>query len=141
MKKQLSLGLCLLALAACNTGRTGQKNATLADMFVWGQDEAPKTEPVKVKYIEQPEYDAPYAAKAENVEVKYVEVEPQTVPATTQQELVVSDYDGEAASYSVAKRGERYETAEYVITPQVYSIVASRAVNKMLVDVPAIFCR
>ena len=37
MKKHLYLGICILALTACGTGRVGQKNATLADMFVWGQ--------------------------------------------------------------------------------------------------------
>lgn len=41
--------------------------------------------------------------------------------------------------YILAKRGDRYESAEYVIEPQVYRIVASRTVNKMLLDAPAIF--
>ena len=41
--------------------------------------------------------------------------------------------------YRLAKRGDRYASADYVISPQVYGIVATRAVNKMLAEAPAIF--
>ena len=177
MRKHLYLGICVLALTACGTGRVGQKNATLADMFVWGQNDntnadveatpvhttmvavseknkyagrtgkknatlmdifskeqndTPQT--IEVKHIEQPVYDAPYAPEDDGVEVKYVEVQPNQ-PVVSEGRIVASDYDG----YSLAKRGERYESAEYNVTPQVYGIVASRAVNKMLADAPAIF--
>lgn len=43
------------------------------------------------------------------------------------------------SSYYLAKRGDRYAAADHVITPGDYSIVASRTVNKMLSDAPAIF--
>lgn len=47
----------------------------------------------------------------------------------------------EALGYSLMKRGERYDNAEYVISPQVYGIVAARATNKMLLEAPAIFAQ
>ena len=43
------------------------------------------------------------------------------------------------AGYHLAKRADRYAAADYVITPQEYAIVATRAVNKMLAEAPAIF--
>ncbi len=43
--------------------------------------------------------------------------------------------------YMLAKRGDRYEGADYNIDPQVYAIVAGRTTNKMLVDAPAIFAK
>ena len=48
-----------------------------------------------------------------------------------QKEVVV---DG----YSLAKRSDRYETASYVISPQVYGILAARVTNDMLGAAPAI---
>lgn len=47
--------------------------------------------------------------------------------------------NGPNTGYRLAKRGDRYAAADYVISPQVYGIVATRAVNKMLAEAPAIF--
>lgn len=60
--------------------------------------------------------------------VKYVD-------AVTMEEVS----EDEALGYSLMKRGDRYDNAEYVISPQVYGIVATRATNKMLSETPAIF--
>ena len=43
------------------------------------------------------------------------------------------------AGYHLVKRADRYAAADYIILPQEYAVVATRAVNKMLADVPAIF--
>lgn len=59
--------------------------------------------------------------------VKYVD-------AVTMEEVSVDEAEG----YNLMKRGDRYENAEYVISPQVYGIVASRATNKMLSETPGI---
>ena len=40
--------------------------------------------------------------------------------------------------YSLAKRSDRYDSASYVISPQVYGIIASRVTNDMLNDAPGI---
>ena len=40
--------------------------------------------------------------------------------------------------YSLEKRSDRYENASYVISPQVYGIIASRVTNDMLNAAPAI---
>ncbi len=113
MKKQVIIGLCAYAAAACSTNPYSS-NETLADMFIWG---APK------QTAPQPKA-APQVIAAEEVkEIKVVEM-----PA---EDTVVE-------TFSVAKRGERYEQATYNISPQVYGIVAGRAVNKMLTEVPAL---
>ena len=44
-----------------------------------------------------------------------------------------------SGGYYLAKRGDRYAMAQYNIMPSDYSIVATRAVNKMLLDAPALF--
>lgn len=41
--------------------------------------------------------------------------------------------------YQLPKRGERYANVDYVITPEVYSILANRVAGKVLEDSPAIF--
>ena len=148
MKKQIVSALAILCLSACTTGRTGQKNATLADMFVWKQPEARQTQNVSVQYVEQiePQYEQPihihnseayleqkplpmhtHAEPAQDVVVREI-----VVPS----DVVVSDQPSQP--YHLAKRADRYETADYNIDPQVYGIVASRTANKMLNEVPAI---
>lgn len=44
-----------------------------------------------------------------------------------------------SSGYYLAKRGDRYAKADYIITPSDYSIVATRTINKLLEDAPAIF--
>ena len=63
--------------------------------------------------------------------VKYVD-------AVTMEEI---SEEARANGYTLMKRGERYDNAEYVISPQVYGIVATRATNKMLAETPAIFAQ
>ncbi|MBQ8677098.1 MAG: hypothetical protein IJ529_01355 [Alphaproteobacteria bacterium] len=64
--------------------------------------------------------------------VEYINVE-------TQEKVIYNDtmttsYQG----YQLPKRGERYEAANYVITPEVYNVLASRVAGKVLDDMPAI---
>ena len=47
--------------------------------------------------------------------------------------------DCEEKGYQLPKRSQRYESADYVITPEVYNILASRVAGKVLSDAPAIF--
>ena len=49
------------------------------------------------------------------------------------------DNTATSSGYYLAKRGDRYAAADINITPQDYSVVASRTVNKMLSEVPAVF--
>ena len=49
------------------------------------------------------------------------------------------DNTATSSGYYLAKRGDRYAAADINITPQDYSVVASRTVNKMLSEVPALF--
>ena len=142
MKKQLVSILCILFLSACVGGKTGERNATLADMFVWGQPEASVSRTVAVEHAENQHRTV--TLKQENVtqEVKYVEVEIVEDGVSDEikvQETIVTESPTATQPYNLAKKGERYEMADYVVTPQVYAIVATRTVNKMLVDAPAIF--
>lgn len=59
--------------------------------------------------------------------VKYVD-------AVTMEEISAEEAEG----YNLMKRGDRYDNASYVISPQVYGIVASRTTNKMLSEIPGI---
>lgn len=59
--------------------------------------------------------------------VKYVD-------AVTMEEISAEEAEG----YNFMKRGDRYDNAEYIISPQVYGIVASRATNKMLSETAGI---
>ena len=142
MKKQLVLMICILVISACVEGGTGERNATLADMFVWGQPEASVSRTVAVEHAENQHRTV--TLKQENVtpEVKYVEVESVEDGVSDEikvQETIVTESPTATQPYNLAKKGERYEMADYIVTPQVYAIVATRTVNKMLVDAPAIF--
>ena len=116
MKKYLLAGLSVLALSACSQVRSPD----LCSMLGWcnmGGD------------------------------VKYIDVK-------TQEKIVYNDVAASAyqpcqgdrnyqvyqteQAYQLPKRGERYENANYVITPEVYSILASRVAGKVLDDMPAI---
>lgn len=116
MKNQLIVSLCLLGITACSAANPSGP-ATLADMFVWGSNaqETPKVRQVNV---------------ALEADVAHPEVEQVDVAA---EEVVVG------SGYNLAKRGDRYDQANYIMTPQVYGIVASRVANKMLADTPGIF--
>ena len=59
--------------------------------------------------------------------VKYVD-------AVTMEEVSVEEADG----YTLMKRGTRYDNAEYIISPEVYAIVATRTTNKMLDEISGI---
>ncbi len=115
MKKQAIISCCVYLATACSTNPYSN-NETLADMFIWG---APKQEMPKVKKQK--------VAVEKVKEVKTVEIPVEDIDAAVNVE-----------TFSVAKRGERYEQASYNITPQIYGIVAGRAVNKMLAEVPAL---
>lgn len=60
-------------------------------------------------------------------QVKYVD-------AVTMEEISVAEGEG----YNLMKRGDRYENADYIISPDVYGIVAARATNKMLDEITGI---
>ncbi len=110
MKKSLLAGMSLLALCACSEVRSPD----LCSMT--GLCRNPKPD---VKYID---------VRTEE-KVNYTETNCGQ-PACVQQQ-------GEG--YQLPKRGERYASADYVITPEVYSILASRVAGKVLEDSPAIF--
>ncbi len=108
MKKSVLISLSVLALGACSEVRSPD----LCSMLGWckmGGD------------------------------VKYIDVK-------TQEKVVYNDVAAPASyqvyqtneNYQLPKRGERYEAANYVITPEVYSILASRVAGKVLDDMPAI---
>ena len=59
-------------------------------------------------------------------------------PGPEYKEIEVRQEEVVVDGYSLAKRGDRYESASYVISPQVYGIIASRVTNDMLSDVPGL---
>ena len=142
MKKQLISILLMLFISACAGGRTGERNATLADMFVWGQPEASVNRTIDTERVENQHKNSTIKQKNAAQEVKYVEVEIDEKDVSDKikvQETIVTESPIATQPYNLAKKGERYDMADYVVTPQVYAIVATRTVNKMLVDAPAIF--
>lgn len=140
MKNQLVSILCILFLSACVGGKTSERNATLADMFVWKQPEAPVSRIVGVGYAENQHEQPITKQKNATPEVKYVEVNENDISDEIKvQETIITESPTATKPYNLAKKGERYEMTDYVVTPQVYAIVATRTVNKMLVDAPAIF--
>ena len=52
---------------------------------------------------------------------------------------IVLGPEAAGSGYRLAKRSDRYAMTDYVITPQEYAIVATRTVNKMLAEAPALF--
>lgn len=141
MKKQLLAGVCVLSLAAC----TGTKSETLADLFV-RQDRAPlSAEQTIVPFETVDETVLPQVVETSvsevvttpEYEVKYVEIPTSDTSATPLVEQPSSVVPHQ--TYSLAKRSERYNDSSVNISPEVYSIVAGRVANKMLVDTPAIF--
>lgn len=65
-------------------------------------------------------------------EVKYIDVR-------TEERINYTNGQYDAQRYQLPKRGERYDSADYVITPDVYGILATRVAGKVLEDSPAIF--
>ena len=61
------------------------------------------------------------------------------VPEPDVKEIEIDQKDVVVDGYDLAKRGYRYDQADYILSPQVYAIVASRVTNDMLHDAPAIF--
>ncbi len=121
MKKRNLLSLGVIFLSACSQLN---KESTLADAFRGFNffSKSDKIEVVeKTKYINENEPTINYIGLNQN---------PQEV---------ISEDEEIVAGYNLAKRGERYDAAEYNIDPQVYGIVAARAVNKMLAEAPALF--
>jgi len=116
MKKSLVTGLSLLALCACSEVRSPD----LCSM---------------VGLCRNPKPDVKYVDVRTEEKVNYVNVE-APVEATCAQ---VNSPCAGAAHYQLPKRGERYASADYVITPEVYSILASRVAGKVLEDSPALF--
>lgn len=116
MKKYLLASIGLLALSACSEVRSPD----LCSMIGWcrmGGD---------VKYID---------VKTQEKVVYNDTVAPCNQSCQDAQNYQVYQTSG---SYQLPKRGERYENANYVITPEVYSILASRVAGKVLDDMPAI---
>lgn len=73
-----------------------------------------------------------------SADVEYTNVVSGTSLETPPQDLVVTS-DVISSGYNLAKRGDRYAMVDYIITPADYSIVATRTINKMLSEIPAIF--
>ena len=65
-------------------------------------------------------------------DVEYIDVQ-------TEEKINYVDSSYQNQRYQLPKRGERYEAANYVISPEVYSILASRVAGRVLEDAPAIF--
>lgn len=122
MKKLYLLSFCLIFLSSCTQLN---KDATLFGMFNSGSFSF-FNKGKKVPVVEQ------VGAEEEQININYI-----ALNKNPQEEL--SEGEEIVAGYNLAKRGERYDEAQYNIDPQVYGIVASRAVNKMLTEVPAIF--
>lgn len=66
-------------------------------------------------------------------DVEYVDVQ-------TKEKIIYQDQVSNQG-YQLPKRSDRYASADYVITPEVYAILASRVAGKVLDDTPAIFAR
>lgn len=159
MKKQLILGLCILSVASCGgLSEKGRSYSTLADMFVWGDDYEAQADPQYVK-VSYKEIDPSQAKEVEDdkhkshqynedVDVKYVEVEqleenettPKEVEKIAVKEVVIEEAkpNKDTQTYTLAKRSERYKNVDETFSPNVYAILASRVVNKLLMDLPGI---
>ena len=160
MKKQFILSLCLLLAVSCTSiDNQAGGYSTLADMFVWG-DEDIKTEEthrgVKVSYKER----LPLQTDEEkvvghssyqyndDVEVKYVKADENiedAVIAEDNKDVIIKEViietdnpDKNAQTYTLTKRADRYKKIDETFSPNVYAIIASRVVNKFLTDLPGI---
>ena len=123
MKKHYLLSCCFIFLSAC---AQLNKDTTIFGIFRSGffSNSKPANEHQVVEG--QNYYDE------SQPEIKYIAYNKNPQEELSENEEIV-------AGYNFAKRGERYENAQYNIDPQVYGIVAARAVNKMLAETPAIF--
>ncbi len=109
MKKSLIAGISLLAVSACSNVRSPD----LCSMLGWCHA-GPDVKYIDVRTEERVNYTTSEVAGYNNVQV-------------------------ENQGYQLPKRGERYESANYVITPEVYGVLATRVAGKVLEDSPAIF--
>lgn len=160
MKKQLVLTLSGLLVVGCTSLKGGENYATLADMFVWGEDDTEVVETpngVKVSYKEKlPSQNSDNKTKKynnyqynDNIDIKYVDVEKEThdnEPSENEKDVIVKEViietdtpNENTQTYTLTKRSERYKHIEDKVSPNVYAILASRVVNKFLTDMPAIF--
>lgn len=166
MKKQFIFSLLALLLASCAyTGEGQDEYRTLADVFVWGDDEVDAYEYVEKntefvdentpdekrrQYIVPEEDNITYREYKYNdtVDVKYVDAEDVVAENMHDEadnimikEVVVETEDGNenAQTYTLTKRSERYKKVEDTFNPNVYAVLASRVTNKFLTDMPAYF--
>lgn len=114
MKKCLIAGISILALSACSEVRSPD----LCSMVGWCNMGG------KVEYIDVRTQE----------KIVYNDVQAYQ-PCPNEQTYQVYQTN---QAYQLPKRGERYENANYVITPEVYSVLASRVAGKVLDDMPAI---
>lgn len=140
MKKQLVLSFLVFGIAAC-TANPYSSDETLADMFIWGQrTDKTSVHPVSVPAEQVAAVKTVEVPAGQNTGAKPVQVQDSQIAKVEhikQQTLETDVVEG----YRLAKRGDRYAGADYIITPQVYGIVASRTANKMLTEAPAIFAK
>lgn len=112
MNKRLIVVLSTLALGACHTS---ESNETVLDMFGVTRPKSSVSQGVTV-------------SSDKVTDIRYVDADTGVLMAA-----------GEASEgYALEKRGERYDNVSYVIAAPVYKLVAERATNKMLTEVPAL---
>ena len=96
----------------------------------------------KVEYVKVPVENDNVVMSSESVSVAapVKETEIEVVKAAPEAAVVAAPAEAEKG-YVLPKRADRYEAASYTLSPEVYAIVATRTVNKMLEEAPALFAK
>jgi hypothetical protein len=112
MNNRLIIVLSALALGACHTS---ESNETVLDMFGVTRPKSAVSQGVKV-------------SSDKVADIRYIDADTGAFVAA----------DGTPKDYKLEKRGERYDNASYIVSASVYKLVAERATNKMLTEIPAL---